>query len=514
MLNAHPTARTEERGVALLAAVAMLVFATFVITAIMVSARSSADLSRERIEQTTAEQLSRDAGSALTAAYSTLASGEFDGFIPSRAVLAQHAAKVGGSVVSNDTAHRVDSRVPGRGRYTVRQPLPGNRTGYWQVYSVRLPTWGSTPSGRVQVFVRVWTRNRAGIETQPAVYRLEFRPTWFADYQMLFDGPARVGPDAQIAGRVHSNGYATSYYGLLRSQAAQVLFEPGASCTATARVSTATGSISAPGSCRKRANTGIRYNFLRARDAVARMRPLCTNASLRPSVNFACPSGTGTTSIVLSGTNVIVNGRPYSARVMGDRPGDKQGAVVIANGSVTVRGTLGSNARATVFAASQSDSTSYGQYGAPSAWITSNGVVGASDIKSSSFGLVVEGDVVLDERRASNVTYRGAIVTMSGMLSSNPIWRTPVPTAGGRYGNSARVIGSIAGHFPPQMINLDNRSGYANRRYVWLKSLYDNPPPLYPTAADWELTRFEPADLDCFQKSAGGSLREDRPDCK
>ncbi len=514
MLNGSTGIREEERGVALLAAVAVLLLATFVTVAIMVSARSSADLSKERIENTTAEQLARDAAAALGTAYSTLASGEFDGFIPSRAVLANHASKVGGTVAANDGAHKVDARVPARGRFTVRQALPGNRTGHWQVYSARLPDWGNTPSGRVQVFVRVWTTNRAGTATQPAIYRLEFRPTWFADYQMLFDGPARIGPDATIAGRVHSNGYATSYYSLLRSQSAQIRFLPGAGCQGSARVSTAKGSISAPSSCKTRTNTGMRYNFLRARDAVARLRPLCTTPALRPSVNFACVNGTGTTSIRLSGQTVYVNGRAYSARVEGDRPGHKQGMIAIVNGTVTVSGTLGTRARATIFAASQSGSASYGIYGAPSAWVTTNGTVGASNNPTSSFGLVVEGDVVLDERRARNVTLRGAIVTMSGMLSSNPIWRTPVATAGGQYGNSARVVGSIAGHFPPAMINTGNRSGYATRNYSWLRSLYDNPPPLYPTAADWELTRIEPADLDCFQKTAGGSLREDRPDCK
>lgn len=506
---------TREEGAALMAAIALMVLGAFVVIAVIGSARGTQGLSRDRLEASASEQLARDAGAVLAVAYSTLASGEHDGFVPSRQVLDAHAARIGGRVVANSAATRVDPRVPARGQFTVEQSLLDGRTGHWQVYSVRLPTWGTTRGGRVQVYVRTWT-SAGGRATQPMIYRLEFRPTWFADYQMLFDGKQRISDGAVITGRVHSNGYDVSYYDVLRTQGAQIQFEGSARCTASARISTALGAIAAPG-CAARPDTGVRYNFLRARDAADRLRWLCARPAERPSLQMACPPGTETARVRLSGSSVSVNGTTLDARVHGDRPGHNQGAVVLVEGDVEVSGILGAGARALVVAAPSTTSRSYGGSGDQSNGASSGyvvGDVGAADrTPTSSFGLVAAGDIIFDETRISGATARGAFLTMSGMVSSNPMWRTQAPTGGGRMGGTVNIVGSIAGHFPPALINQGNGAGFARRNYVWLDSLYDNPPPAYPTAADWEVTRMDPANLDCFARGAGGSLL-DTPECR
>ncbi len=512
------TRRSGESGVAMIAAVAMLILGAFIAVAIYVSARSTTDLSRAKLDAAAAEQLARDSGAMLANAYSTLESGEHDGFIPSQAALQAHASRIGGSVVPNSGLPAqlgvVDSRVPAAGRYAVSQSLRDGRTGWWQLYSVKVPEWGITPGGRVIAYVRTWTTSGAGVSL-PSIYRLEFRPTWFADYQLLFDGPAGVFPGAVISGRMHSNGYATSYYDQYRGRP-QIEFQGGARCTGSARVTTAQGAIAAPGSCRARANTGIRYNFLRAREAAARIRELCEGGGgARPSIQMACPATQDLVRVRLSGSSVSVSGAgTISAAVApGGRPGSNQGAVVITRGDVEVSGALGANARALIIAAAPAGASRYGSGGAPSAWIKSNGPVGAGASPTSSFGLVVEGDIVFDEWSMNSATARGAFLTMSGMLSSHPTWRSPVTVPGGRMGGRVDVIGSITGHYPPILQNPGNGAGFANRSYAWSDALYDNPPPMFPTAADWEITRMEPANLDCFSPGVGGSLLA-RPDCQ
>ncbi len=510
--------RSDEQGVAMVAALAVLILGAFVVISIMVASRSGLDTARSSTDAAASEQLARDAGAMLANAYSTLASGEHDGFIPSVAVLNNHAAQIGGTVVANsslpDGLGQVDQRVPSSGQYAVQQPLGDGRTGGWQLYSVKLPDWGTTPGGRVVTYVRTWTTSGEKT-TRPMLYRLEFRPTWFADYQMLFDGPQIVGNGAQITGRVHSNGYGTSYYGQYESQAEQIRFEGGATCTSTARITTAAGSISAPGSCNTRADTGLRYNFLRARNVAARLRELCRGpAALRPTISMACPETREPVSVQLAGTSVIVNGTSISASVPpGGQPGSNQGAVVITEGDVELSGTLGDNARALLVAATTSGSARYGAGGAPTAWIRSNGNVGASGSTTSSFGIVAEGDVVFDEHSMTSATARGAFLTLSGMVSSHPTWRTPVVVAGGiKSAGVLRIEGSITGHYPPLLYNAFD-GGFQTREFAWNDALYDNPPPMFPTAADWEITRMEPANLDCFAREAGGKLNIDRGDC-
>ena len=58
-----------------------------------------------------------------------------------------------------------------------------------------------------------------------------------------------------------------------------------------------------------------------------------------------------------------------------------------------------------------------------------------------------------------------------------------------------------------------NNAGYTTRQYSYLTSLYDNPPPMYPTAADWEVTNFAQADLQCFTGAPNFTLDTGNSKC-
>jgi hypothetical protein len=148
-------------------------------------------------------------------------------------------------------------------------------------------------------------------------------------------------------------------------------------------------------------------------------------------------------------------------------------------------------------------------------WFDNAGTIGSGNDVHSSFGAVAEGDVVLDQTRACSVTIRGAFLAMSGMLSHHPNWRGPFKVdapPNGWCAGTATLQGSMTGHYGPALYSSPNGTGYATRRYQWLPSLYNNPPPMYPTASDWETTRLEPANLDCFDQ-ASGALKATQENC-
>lgn len=513
----------------MIAAIAIMVIGAFIAIAIFSMSMSSADGSRTKLESLAAEQLSRDAGTVLAAIYSTGGSGEFDGFVPSADRLRPHAAQLGGQVIANSALTGamaslavVDAqRVPAAARVTVTQPLQDGRTGYWQVLAARLPTWGTTAGGRVTVYVRTWTAGNASAPTKPLVHRLEFRPAWFADWQMLFDGPFWLGSTAQLNGRVHSNGYKASFFGTydtMYEEGAAIRLDAGARCVGNARLSTSAlridGNLALCPAANRVTEHVPRVNLLRAHDVARHLRPLC--GAGHTGLTVVCLPGAGVHTVRLQGNRVIADGRPYMANVAGDRPGDHQGVVVIADGDVRLGGALGPRARALVFASSPNGQAA-GSGSAPSIILDGSGStqVGVSNAAgaSSSFGAVADGDVIFDERSFCPATYRGAMVAISGIVSMHPEFRTPIYTATTPKGTPCRgnlaIEGSIVAHFPPSMYQPPStlNSGYHGlRRYGYLGSLFDNPPPMFPTASDWAMVTNTPANLDCFE---GGALTDD-----
>lgn len=515
--------RRNELGSALIAAIALMIIGSFVATAIYMSARSSADGSRQQLESQAAEQLVRDAGTMLASVYSSNESGEFDGFVPSRAALQRYVQTVaGGRVLDNQSREipaglrTVDSRriTDLDQRVTVAQPIDGTaaggRTGYWQILSARLPSWQTTRGARVAVWIRAWTGSN-GAYSKAQVYRLTFRPEWFGDYQMLVDGPIMFGPTTRLNGRVHSNGYRTSFYNSYDTQYDSpsnlaIQFMPGARCVGNAQVSTSAKNIGGAGiggcpAANRISSRVPRINLLRAQDLITRLQAMCyPRQQPVPGISLYCSNTSAPITVQLRGSQVIANGSSRTARYSSDVPGTVQGAVIVAQGDVRLHGTLSGNSRALVIAAARPGATFSGSGSAPSIWVTAGPAVGvAANSPGASFGAVAEGDVIFDETRACPLQARGAFMSISGLMSMHPDWRSVFPTPGGRPCNGPlNVEGSIVGHYPPAMISGNNSGYHGSRTYSYLGSLYDNPPPLFPTSQDWSVLDMSIADLDCF----------------
>jgi hypothetical protein len=514
MLNLR-SARRSETGSALPMAIALVVLGAFIAVAIVIAAMSSRDTAQRQLESGATEQLVRDAGSTLAGAYDASASGEFDGFVPRRIVLQNHANQLaGGSVIDNPPGYtNVLSSVPNDAnhRATVVQKLDGDREGLWQVYGVDVPEWGTTPNGTVKVYVRAWTRQTGGgAETKPLIYELVLRPEWFADYQILVDGKLRLGSTTTINGRVHSNGNTSSIFNAYNNEPWQVTIGvdgDAAHCTPTAKVTSTTGPIWFKTACEHDGGTVTvvkdqHVNILRADDAAQRMRALCPGspgAIPTPDLKVVCTGSSTPLNVrLLGGGTVRVGGTDYNANVAA---GGNQGLLVISNGDIRMSGnSLGAHARLTVVAAAPRGSSSYGSGGRPpSVYIDSDGDFGASNVAGSAFGAVAQGSIIVDEKAGCPNSVRGAFIGISGGMTSNPTWVTPFFVAQGyTCPNNINVVGSIVGHMQPIMYVSGSNAGFAQRTYSMLDSLYHNPPPMYPTASDWSVVRFAPADLSKF----------------
>jgi hypothetical protein len=516
------TASTSgERGSALVAAIALMVIAGFIIVAVMVNGFSSRDSSRATLDRASTEQLAREAGTALSTMYSASESGEFDNFVPSAAVLARYATR--GTLEANPAAiGAVDASIPAASRRSLCRSLEDGRIGCWQLFAVRRPDWGQTPAGAVTVYVRAWTRptNEARL-SEPMMYRLDVRPTWLSDYQAVADGKMYFAENATVDGRVHSNGRDVSIFNQDRDYPDQIELHSTVTCGSFARITTTSGTIRAPhASCqadgRRYPNTGRDINLLRATALAARLREIHQTipAAQRPNVQMTSRrNATAPLTVQLNGDRVATSaGDNLLARVTAAN----NGAVVITTGDVNISGRLNPGARALIVATREPGQQSFTAGSAPSVTIRQTGDFGAANALTSSLGIVAEGDIIVDtlDGRSCPFTARGAFTAVSGMMSINRHVRVPLYTDdSGRYlcNGRATVRGSIAEHASGVWFQELNRAGYQQRTYTYLPSLFDNPPPMYPTAFDWQVLTFAPADLDCFQRGGGGYvLRTDR----
>ena len=87
----------------------------------------------------------------------------------------------------------------------------------------------------------------------------------------------------------------------------------------------------------------------------------------------------------------------------------------------------------------------YGGGSVPSAWIVGRGDVGSSPNERnvrSTFGVVADGDVILDQTQACPVTLRGAFTSITGLMSITPQYRLPIQVGNGpSCGSAARIHG-------------------------------------------------------------------------
>lgn len=500
----------------MVAAIAIMIIVGFIIVAVMVNGFSSRDTSRATLDRASTEEVAREAGAVLASIYSSVEAGEFDKFVPSEQVLSKHAASTDSTLESNpEVIGSVDVSIPADRQKSVCRSLGDALTGCWQLFAVKTPDWGTTKAGAVTVYIRSWTKSTGGTDRigDPMMYRFDLRPTLLSDYQMVADGKIAFGTGAVINGRVHSNGRLSSFFNQFSNMPSQINVGYGglATCTAQARISTSKGVINTTTSpscaSSKYENTGQDVNLLRVSALVSRLKKIADGL---PHPNLSLVTVDDPTSAVdvqLSGTSINVSGAGSADAAV---TSNNNGAVVLVGGDINVAGSLGANARATIIAMSPDDDDQYSDGGAPSITITSTGGFGSQYAEpTSALGLIAQGDIIVPSKpdTGCGIEATGAFVAVSGMVSIDRNNRLPYPNHEGDdtlCKESAKFNGSIAGHYPPVLYSSVNNAGFTSRTYSYNPSLFNNPPPMFPTAFDWQVTKFAPADLSCF--SDGGVL--------
>ncbi|MCW2959617.1 MAG: hypothetical protein JWM25_1245 [Thermoleophilia bacterium] len=523
--------RSSEDGVALVAAIVLLIVAGLIVAGVMMVTMSSRDRGRDSTDTSIGAGAAEDGLRAYLAALNADSVGEHTGYDFTLSALTETVRESDPSagwcaspatalclVRNRDTAFaNVDTRlVKAVDQVTVRRRVANGAYRFWQVLAVSAPRYGAmdgaafaSPGGAVVVYVRGWqgpADRTVANDVKPVVLRAVVRPSSFSDYQILTDGKIQMGTTTNISGRIHTNGLDQSFMDQFAALPNAITLPGTAVCTSSARISTAAGSIgTAGGSCadpsKQFAGTGESYSLLRTVSTAALVRSRCGQAQ---PVVVVCrnspPAFRGPYIVTLRPNGMIdIAGYPSvdarNQRLAFPTSAGSFGAALMFDRSVEVRGRLGSGARASIFAMSN---TSTIQSEVPSIRLVDPSGIGSDGTTTSSVGFVASGDVIADETRACPLNVRAALVAQGGMLSMTPALRGIGIAQPGACGSDAVVTGSITGHFPPYM-TVGGVSGYtAGRRYDYDQNLYHNPPPYFPTATSWQLLTSTTADANCF----------------
>jgi hypothetical protein len=384
----------------------------------------------------------------------------------------------------------------------------GDVRSYWQPFRVVMPDITGNESPNVVVYVRTFLGSVTAQAYSAASYaRVEMRPGRFADFQQISDGNVRIGSTASINGPVHSNGLGDGSFSTVQEATGLgdrwILAEPGVTCTGSASLSITAGVIDAPGSCNSLGATGQTISFLRAIDAIQSIRD--ANAAGRAGTavfSGAAHRGAETLQepyhtawrVELQGSSMTVS---YPDGTFAGTYGLGRVNAFVFDEDVRVRGTVGADRRVTI--AAERD-------GGASASIYVDGDLVKGDDRTSSIGLLAQGDVVLWMFPPNNCpvgTMQAAVVAASGgvtiptRFTTNEL-QTNVPNCTG----AVVIDGSLAGHRPPTLVWTwpgVPAAGYAGTRdYRWDQELKRNPPPFFPLTGLWQPFQVREANVDCL----------------
>lgn len=445
-----------------------------------------------------------------------------------RLVDGQTGATVVSNAATSDAAGMVPALVPAQYRFSVRE-VGTDSIGYWQVFNVIPPRYLTTPSSpasNLVVYLRAWATSTTNetITTQPRIFRVEYRPTYMSDYQMVTDAPifVRDNPGWVIDGPIHSNGYSVTDWlardpsGTTRSG---IWFERAPTCTANANFSTSqdapiavpagSGCGPAVGAAEKHAR---QVSLLGVEDTYRYMEARCGTAVVR------CFTTGGPYVVRLGNSTISVNGVgiPLAAAA------DSGSMSVLLDGHTTVMGalTMPGNRAGRVTIAVRRRSTADRQ---PRVTLSPAGgtTVGAATPQKDTVGIVTQGDIVLDH--APNGCLRGvnlAAISQSGSITLTPEFVTLAPPAVNLAGRECSapvgLYGSFAGHgqllasivWPDVRTGgLTPRVGYTRPQLRYNRNLFRNPAPFFPTALPWGVAKVKDADRRCLSQPNAGDPR-------
>jgi hypothetical protein len=504
-----PAVHTEERGSALITAIAVALFVGLIVAASFTLLDRSGERVNSRATRTanvtvvdralTSYQYSNE---SLITEYTK----EF--LLDSNAMLKLPTTP---NMATRDSRTYLNSALPASFRrlgldrtypgnaYTMRLTLSGGRYGWWQPVAV-IPPSNTNPN--LVLYIRTWVSTSVGaprVIDDPRIVRADLRPGRFSDYQMLVDGPIIIGQGARISGRVHTNGYPDAYLAdQFTTPNAPMVIDTSTppSCGSGAAFSTASGSITGKGTCGAQytENDGRRIDLMRGSNQLAKIRQMCGGS-------VHCPGGNGPWTMRLSGSSVQVSGPGFNSTYNA-----AGGAVVLVRGSTTLSGRLTSKASLTI---GVQDTGTFSAFGSSSLNLVGGGRIGASVAANSILGLIVDGDIVPRMDIGQCPTgLTAAVVSASGTLTIPAKYRVPVPPGAGAVpgclGATFNFTGSLGTHYMPLMHYVwttGQATGYGTRSYNYDSRLLMTPPPLFPTTGPWQVSTWKDADPACLDAS-------------
>lgn len=401
----------------------------------------------------------------------------------------------------------------------------GGVNAYWQVFRVVMPDITGEDSPSVVLTLRSWLGNpQVGAWSKASYARVEVRPGRFADFQLISDGNMRFGPGALINGPVHSNGFDDGSFSTVHQapgaapRSGWVYLDAGVRCQAPASITISTGVIRGPGlgpACNAQGATGQTISFLRAVDSIDSIEASAARGRAGTGM-FRAPGRRGNESgrdpyhtawnVRFNGTTMSVDypdGGPARTLSLG-----RVNAFVF-DEDVRVRGTVAEDRRVTI--AARRD-------GGASAMIYVDGDIRKGDDRSTSIGLIAQGDVVLWQapgRACSIGVVQAAMVAATGGVTIPTRYTTgEVQSGAPTCGQRISLDGSIAGHRPPTLVWTwpgGHSAGFTGTRtYTWDEQLKRNPPPFFPLTGTWQPFNIREANVDCLFDPA----RQADPACR
>ena len=374
---------------------------------------------------------------------------------------------------------------------------------YWQIVAIKPPDYVVTNS--LTVWFRSWLSTSVNARAQYT--KVEYRPGFFSDYQMLVNGPIAFTEAVTFEGKVHSNGYDNGE--LVFPAPNERIWTQGTgsvSCTgAQAKITTAKGLINIGATpdpdCNAVSGGKPAINFMHTRFTLDQMNRQCETEAVK------CFKTPGVYDATLSAGTVNVTGPESGSYPVGI------GKSFLFSGEVRVSGVT--RERLTI-AAEAPDRRSGGNIrivGDVGSFDPSNGATQAQH-SSSVLGLVAQGDVILDPPGCGadgELFIHAALVAQSGGVTLDPQKATQNYQPGNFQCDKVNIKGSIASHRAPVLEwrwDSGDWFGFDRRDYnydeykvvggVQHNHLKLNPPPFFPNDGRWEILRAEENNVDCL----------------
>lgn len=420
--------------------------------------------------------------------------------------------------------------VPRQYQYTVVERT-ATSIGYWQVYNVIEPHYMQGRSSDLVIFIRAWATDASStnprLTVRPKIFRAEFRPSYFSDYQFVSDAPFWVldNSNYRISGPIHSNGYeADSTFAVTEQDNApqfkhSIFFSRSPTCEPGAQFSSSRNkAMTVPGrSCRtalRRAQSDAReINMLGVVQTFEQLGARCGP----PSGGVLCVRNAATTRLRLLGNAVEINGVTYPASTWRQGP-DSSSLSILTTGDLEVTGSLDSTGTDRVYRLTIANRRAGNVDRAPSIELHAGSTrrVGAVDPSRDSVGIITEGDIVLRMRDRNGPQsdclqqINVAAISASGSITLPPEWVTrfapPTRLDNRDCSRPLRLRGSFASHgqfasslsWKSEQGDVLGPVGYTQIVMEYNKRFYDNPPPYYPTTLPWAMTTVREADARCL----------------